>query len=83
MDQEQGATGQGSSRRGLPDLDDFGVDAAQARRDWESLPGLRAVATGRVYLLEGRHLVTPGPRFPQIIDDLSAVLHPDAGEGQR
>jgi len=67
----------------VPDLADLGVDAAQVRRDWESLPGLRAVAAGRVHVLEGRHLVIPGPRFPQIIDDLATVLHPDAGEGQR
>ncbi len=60
----------------VPDLELAGVDAAAVRADWESLPQLRAVRSGRVHVFEGQHMVVPGPRFPIIVDELEAVLHP-------
>lgn len=57
-----------------PDLRDTSVDAIVA--EWGTLPTMRAVRNGRVYVLQGDHVAIPGPRFVQIIEDLAAVLHP-------
>jgi len=61
----------------VPDLGALSLTEEQLIADWDALPGLRAVQTGRVHVLEGDHVMIPGPRFPRIIEDLTALLHPE------
>ena len=48
--------------------------------DWKALPSLSAVRNDRVYVLGGDHVLIPGPRFVQVVEDLAELLH-GAGEG--
>lgn len=50
-----------------------------ALRDWQALPAVPAVANGRVHVLTGRELVTPGPRLGAAIERLVGLLHPENG----
>jgi iron complex transport system substrate-binding protein len=52
-----------------------GASQAQALAAWrQALPGLQAVAGGRVYVLRGEHLTIPGPRLGQTARDLAQAL---------
>ncbi len=48
--------------------------------DWKALPSLSAVRNNRVYVLGGDHVLIPGPRFVQVVEELAELLHV-AGEG--
>jgi iron complex transport system substrate-binding protein len=48
------------------------------RAVWSLLPSVPAVRNGRIYLLYGSYLVTPGPRLVQAAEAFAHVLHPDA-----
>jgi iron complex transport system substrate-binding protein len=50
----------------------------QDRSAWQRLPGVPAVRTGRIQVLRGDHLVSPGPRFASAIEELARALHPEA-----
>lgn len=56
----------------------------QDRSVWQRLPGVPAVRSGRVQVLSGDHLVSPGPRFAGAVEELARALHPEAfGTGLR
>jgi iron complex transport system substrate-binding protein len=44
---------------------------------WKSLPALPAVRSGRLVVLRGSDLVTPGPRVASATERLARALHPD------
>jgi ABC-type Fe3+-hydroxamate transport system substrate-binding protein len=48
------------------------------RAVWSMLPSIPAVRTGRVHLLYGGELISPGPRVGLAAERLARVLHPDA-----
>ncbi len=48
------------------------------RAVWSLLPSLPAVRNGRIHLLYGDYLVSPGPRLASAAEALARVLHPDA-----
>ena len=48
------------------------------RKVWAQLGSIPAVRTGRIYFLNGEHLVVPGPRVAQGTDTFARVLHPEA-----
>ena len=48
------------------------------RAVWSQLPSVPAVRSGRIHLLYGDYLVTPGPRLGQVAEALARALHPDA-----
>jgi iron complex transport system substrate-binding protein len=50
---------------------------AVATRAWGTLASLPAVKQGRVYVLNGDHLVVPGPRVVQGTEAFAKALHPD------
>jgi iron complex transport system substrate-binding protein len=54
------------------------TDLAQARRAWGTLASVPAVQSGRIAILNGEHLVVPGPRVVQGTEAFARVLHPDA-----
>lgn len=45
---------------------------------WLTLPGVPAVATGRILTLEGEQFVVPGPRLGEAAEALARALHPAA-----
>lgn len=51
---------------------------AKERAVWAQLPSIPAVRNGRVYLLYGSYLVSPGPRLVQAAEAFARVLHPEA-----
>jgi iron complex transport system substrate-binding protein len=53
------------------------ADAVRARQDWNALPTVPAVASGRVYVLADPAFVTPGPRLGLMLRRLTAILHPE------
>lgn len=52
--------------------------APESPSPWETLPGLPAVATGRILTLEGEQFVVPGPRLGEAAEALARALHPAA-----
>ena len=59
--------------------DEPAPDVLQKERAvWSLLPSVPAVRNGRIHLLYGGYLVTPGPRLARAADALARVLHPDA-----
>lgn len=55
-----------------------GPRAAESPSPWLALPGLPAVKSGRVLVLEGDQFVVPGPRIGEAAEALSKALHPAA-----
>ena len=44
---------------------------------WNLARGVKAVDTGRVYVIANSVVLRPGPRFPQIMEQFIQVLHPN------
>jgi len=60
-----------------------GEELTEARRrqllaDWQAMPGLPAVRSGRVEFLTESHLLVPGPRVVLAARRLALALHPEA-----
>ena len=53
-------------------------DTSDERKVWAPLGSIPAVRTGRIYLMNGQHLVVPGPRVAQGTEALARALHPEA-----
>ena len=53
------------------------ADMAQAKRVWGALASVPAVQHGRIQILNGEHLVVPGPRVVQGTEAFARALHPD------
>jgi iron complex transport system substrate-binding protein len=59
--------------------DEPAPDILQKERSvWSLLSSVPAVRNGRVHLLYGGYLVSPGPRLARAAETLARVLHPDA-----
>ena len=52
--------------------------AEAERAAWQRLASVPAVKSGRISLLSGDHLVSPGPRFAGAVEELARALHPEA-----
>ena len=46
--------------------------------EWNELKDVGAVRNGRVCILTGNHLMRPGPRFIQTVEDIAKAIHPEA-----
>lgn len=53
-------------------------DPETLRGEWNALPSLRAVRTGRVAVFTQACLSVPGPRLVRLLEDMAKALHPDA-----
>jgi iron complex transport system substrate-binding protein len=62
----------------LADLDERGVDPAEAMADWGDLPMLAAVRSHRVHEIVHELAVVPGPRIGQLVEEIARALHPEA-----
>jgi iron complex transport system substrate-binding protein len=59
--------------------DEPAPDVLQKERAvWSLLPSVPAVRNGRIHLLYGGYLVTPGPRLVRAAEAFARALHPDA-----
>jgi iron complex transport system substrate-binding protein len=56
---------------------DAGVTPEDLSTQWKSLPELKAVREGRVYLLTGNHALRPGPRVVEALADFLRFIHPE------
>jgi iron complex transport system substrate-binding protein len=54
------------------------ADVTEARRAWSALASVPAVRNSRIHILNGEHLVVPGPRVVKGTDAFARALHPDA-----
>jgi iron complex transport system substrate-binding protein len=54
------------------------TDVGNARRVWGALASVPAVRQGRIAILNGEHMVVPGPRVVQGTEAFARALHPDA-----
>ena len=54
--------------------------AFEERKVWTRLGSIPAVRTGRIYFLNGEHMVVPGPRVVQGTEAFARALHPEAFE---
>jgi iron complex transport system substrate-binding protein len=59
------------------ELETRGLDRQRLRMDWDSLSTLRAVGSGRIYVLDQEYMVIPGPRVARIVEQFAHALHPD------
>ena len=66
----------------VADLEANGWSEDAVLADWRSIPGARAVETGRVHILAKVYAVRPGPRFVFLVEDLARILHPEADWGR-
>jgi len=57
------------------------TQAEQFRKDWAAMPGLPAVANGRILIVGESHALRPGPRVMEVARMLAALLH--AGEASQ
>ncbi len=55
-----------------------GPGAAGERTVWTALGSIPAVRADRIHLLQGDHMVVPGPRVAQGTEALARALHPEA-----
>lgn len=53
-------------------------EIARERAVWSALAALPAVRDGRIHILQGEHLVVPGPRVGIATETFARALHPDA-----
>lgn len=61
----------------IPDLAQRGVSEQAARGDWSALRDVRAVKSGRVYILTADYTTVPGPRFIRTLEDMARLIHPE------
>jgi iron complex transport system substrate-binding protein len=54
-----------------------GLSREEILRDWQQLPDVEAVRTGRVYLIDDDYAFIPGPRFIRLVEKFARLLHPE------
>jgi iron complex transport system substrate-binding protein len=57
-------------------LEERDLTIGAVRAGWRRLAELRAVRENRVVVLEGDHMVIPGPRLPEMVEAIARALHP-------
>jgi len=63
-------------------LEDRGLELREIRDSWLALVELRAVREGRVEILDGDVMVVPGPRLPEMVENIARALHPELEWGR-
>lgn len=60
----------------VPQADKQKITIDKIRSIWtSSLPELNAVKTNQIYMIKGLHAVRPGPRYPQLFEDLKKIIN--------
>ena len=63
-----------------------GMSREEILRDWQQLPNVEAVRTGRVYLVDDDYAFIPGPRFIRLVEKFARLIHPEkfaSAEGEQ
>ena len=63
-------------------LEERGLRVPEIRDSWLKLVELRAVREGRVEILDGDVMVVPGPRLPEMVENIARALHPELDWGR-
>ena len=58
-------------------VEERNLDLDEVLSGWRRLSELRAVREHRVSVLEGDHMVVPGPRLPEMVEAVARALHPE------
>ena len=58
-------------------IEERNFDLDEVLSGWRRLSELRAVREHRVTVLEGDHMVVPGPRLPEMVEAVARALHPE------
>jgi len=58
-------------------VEERNLDLDEVLTGWQRLAELRAVREHRVSVLEGDHMVVPGPRLPEMVEAVARALHPE------
>ena len=58
-------------------IEERNFDLVEVLSGWRRLSELRAVREHRVSVLEGDHMVVPGPRLPEMVEAVARALHPE------
>jgi iron complex transport system substrate-binding protein len=62
-------------------VEERNLDLDEVLSGWQRLTELRAVREHRVSVLEGDHMVVPGPRLPEMVEAVARALHPELDWG--
>jgi len=62
----------------VPDLAESGWKEEDVLRQWSQLFSVEAVKNQRIHVLSHSYAVVPGPRFILILEDMTALIHPEA-----
>lgn len=54
-----------------------GTPSDKLQQQWNSMSGLKAVQSGRVYVLTDNAALRPGPRIAELVRTLSSFIHPE------
>ncbi len=65
----------------MPELEPATGLRRQVLDQWKALGSIPAVVNDRVYLLTDDHALIPSPRYVEIIEKVSRLLHPEAEVG--
>ena len=60
-----------------------GLSPETIRTQWETLGGVNAVKSKRIYVISDNYALHPGPRFPQLVETFAKQIHPEASWGVR
>ena len=55
-------------------------EKAEKLKQWQRFPTLTAVKNGTIYFVGADYILIPGPRFLNILDHFTRVIHPEAFE---
>ena len=61
----------------VPDLAEKKMTTEKILSEWNTMPDVEAVKTGRIYLFDQSYAEIPGPRFIEILRQLARVIHPE------
>lgn len=61
----------------VPGLSARKLDRQTIRADWDQLPQVEAVRSGRVYVIDDDYAFVPGPRFILLVEKLARLIHPE------
>jgi ABC-type Fe3+-hydroxamate transport system substrate-binding protein len=61
----------------MPETEITPKEEVELRAQWKQLGTIPATEHGRIYLISDDHCLIPSPRYVEIIDKVSRLLHPE------
>jgi iron complex transport system substrate-binding protein len=66
----------------MPELKVTGEREERMLRQWRDLSKMPAVASGRIHIVTDENCLIPSPRYTEVIDRISRLLHPESNGGR-